>query len=598
MPASCDSIIHIRVHAGTRSADRARVRVAGALAAGDLRPPGLPPAATLVVRTLADPRPGTLRVDGPVVEHAATWHAALRDAVAATWATARRPALEAVTAGAHAVRFDDQGELLACLAHDLAGGSIDAWWWSLLLPRRPDGDARAVAQRWHETPHAVPAAAARLAAADEAAGFVARLEPAAARAIAERVAEAHGLAALGEAAGGVAEVEVPASSDGGSSPAAPLARWAPEATLDLGPERAVLLAIALTLARDRASAARPAFAAAVVHALETSPAPALAPASGGDERCSSHHESAGATLTVARAGDERWSRHHESADATLNPAPASTRPGASPTTAAQAHGPPPAAAKTRGAADVPETELAFPGFGGSLERPRPRALRAPGPRPLNPTRGAPNGAGVASAFAGALFLLNVVLALELHGDFTRPRDRGIGMDPWDLVALLGAELAPELRDDALWDVLADLAGREPGWPPGAGFAPPREWRPRPQWLEPFGRPRPPRAIFTQDAVALEHPAGFALLRAARRGLTTDDWIAELARFVRARLALALGGEPLDALRTPGVVHVAAGRVDVVIALDDLPVRARAAGLDRDPGWIPAAARNVAFHFHA
>ena len=595
MPAGSDSIIRIRVRAGARSADRARVRVAAVLAAGDLRPPGLPPAATLVVRTLADPRPGTIRVDGPVVEHPAAWHEGLRDAVAATWAAARRPALEAVTADAHAVRFDDQGELLACLARDLGGGSIDAWWWSLLLPRRPDGDAHAVARRWHETPHAVPAAAARLAAADEAERFVARLEPAAARAIAERVAEAHGLAAFAEASGGVAGVDQPTRSDAVPRRAAPLARWAPEATLDLGPERTVLLAIALTLARDRASAARPAFAAAVAQALEPSATAAPAPAGAGDERRPAHHESAGATLSSASGGDERRPAHHESAGATLNPA--STRPAASPTTAAQSHSPPRVVAATPGQADVPETELAFPGSGAAHEPPRPHALPALGPRPLNPTRGAPCGTGVASAFAGVLFLLNVVLALELYGDFTRPRDRGIGMDPWDLVALLGAELAPELRADALWDVLADLAGRQPGESPGAGFAPPREWRPRPQWLEPFGRPRPPCAIFTQDGVALEHPAGFALLRAPRRGLTTDDWIAELARFVRARLALALGGEPLDALRTPGVVHVAAGRVDVVIALDHLPVRARTAGLDRDPGWIPAAARNVAFHFH-
>jgi hypothetical protein len=44
------------------------------------------------------------------------------------------------------------------------------------------------------------------------------------------------------------------------------------------------------------------------------------------------------------------------------------------------------------------------------------------------------------------------------------------------------------------------------------------------------------------------------------------------------------------------VHLSAARVDVVMPLEQLPVVVRLAGLDRDPGWVPRARRDVRFHF--
>jgi hypothetical protein len=38
------------------------------------------------------------------------------------------------------------------------------------------------------------------------------------------------------------------------------------------------------------------------------------------------------------------------------------------------------------------------------------------------------------------------------------------------------------------------------------------------------------------------------------------------------------------------------RVDIVIQLAEHAIEVRLAGLDRDPGWIPAAGRDVRFHF--
>jgi hypothetical protein len=42
--------------------------------------------------------------------------------------------------------------------------------------------------------------------------------------------------------------------------------------------------------------------------------------------------------------------------------------------------------------------------------------------------------------------------------------------------------------------------------------------------------------------------------------------------------------------------VTATHVDVLFQLAGLPVEVRLSGLDRDPGWVPAAGRFVAFRY--
>jgi hypothetical protein len=78
-------------------------------------------------------------------------------------------------------------------------------------------------------------------------------------------------------------------------------------------------------------------------------------------------------------------------------------------------------------------------------------------------------------------------------------------------------------------------------------------------------------------------------------------MARVAAYARARLALALAlddpGRLADVLlRHPARVFLSGAAVDVVFSLADLPIAVRIAGLDRDPGWIPAAGRDVRFGF--
>ena len=79
------------------------------------------------------------------------------------------------------------------------------------------------------------------------------------------------------------------------------------------------------------------------------------------------------------------------------------------------------------------------------------------------------------------------------------------------------------------------------------------------------------------------------------------WVARLGAYAdaRIRLALGLGADTRVAsvlLAQPARVLVSPSHVNVVLELATLPLEVRVAGLDRNPGWIPAAGRFVAFEF--
>jgi len=42
--------------------------------------------------------------------------------------------------------------------------------------------------------------------------------------------------------------------------------------------------------------------------------------------------------------------------------------------------------------------------------------------------------------------------------------------------------------------------------------------------------------------------------------------------------------------------VTPSRLDLHFSLAGHPLEIRLAGLDRDPGWVPAAGRTIAFHY--
>jgi hypothetical protein len=252
-------------------------------------------------------------------------------------------------------------------------------------------------------------------------------------------------------------------------------------------------------------------------------------------------------------------------------------------------------------------------------------------------------AHVETRYGGLFHLVNLSLFLELYGDFTSPSEPGIELPIWDFVALLGRRLGGAgVESDPIWPLLAELAGRAEGQQPGGDFAAPDAWRVPHAWLRMF----PPQGVWrwtttrgadSDSRLQIIHPAkflvldvpldgeaeaelqlarewenyvgafsGVALKRTARpyklRGRTPLAlWVERLHAFVRARLRLALGTS--DARRAARLlcerradVFVTTTHVDIVMRLSELPFEVRVAGLDRDPGWVPAAGRFIAFHF--
>jgi hypothetical protein len=189
------------------------------------------------------------------------------------------------------------------------------------------------------------------------------------------------------------------------------------------------------------------------------------------------------------------------------------------------------------------------GVEGQHRNSGPRNLPAD-PRDVRPDHPSLVESDVRTEFGGVFYLVNLGIYLGLYGDFTTPLEPGIELNIWDFVALLGRELVGErLEADPVWTLLRQLSGRD-------------------------------------EDKDLDNDAA---------------WLEQLMPSIRVRLQQALGLSDTD---DPGPllceqqahVSVTPAHVDVFIALADLPIAIRLAGLDRDPGWVPAAGRFINFHF--
>jgi hypothetical protein len=245
-------------------------------------------------------------------------------------------------------------------------------------------------------------------------------------------------------------------------------------------------------------------------------------------------------------------------------------------------------------------------------------------------------AQIETELGGFFYLMNLGLFLNLYGDFTTPARPGIALSVWDFVALLGQQISGAKRQaDRLGWLLAQLAGRDQQQEPGSEFNPPDAWRLAAEWLAPFSaegvwqwqaagkrlRLKHPEQFFVLDIpLAADDPrnqlrrevqayAGLAGIKLQRAGFYDEGaggsalqrWFGWLMPYARARLGRALGLTEADDLSGTlceyhARVFVTATHLDVFFSLDQLPIEIRLSGLDRNPGWVPAAGRFIAFHF--
>ena len=660
-----------------RDALALRLRLERALAGADFHPPGLPASAILCVRRLSDRRASAPRALASGALAFAEWQRSVAAAIERLVRHAASPARGPVPAGAEAVIFSDQAELLACLAADWCEEAAPArWWWRSLFGGLDA--AAALLSAWLGAPEHVPAALGRLGAAGKLIPFARVLGENEARSIRRRVVEKFGLYELAAALDSTVEPTASptrAAAERPALPAEPWGRYVPELRgYGLGPEQSCMAGVGLMLLRAPSRVRSSPFAESVRRWRLSADAPAAGEAEQPRPRPevklpATHEAEAEAPTAVFNVGHEASTLRESILGSGENDQ------GKSLSLHSTSHGAtPPARVEPEGAVD--ENSSVRPGdfaeeillmedddrvglmlIGAEAES-RPvlqqsrREEKVPESESWSSETAVNNSIeGVESAltpsvsqaliqtgFGGLFYLINLGLALNLYGDFTTPLRPGIALPLWDFLALLGERLCGvRVRGDAVWGLLAGLAGRPEDESPGRDFAPVDTWRMPVEWLAPF---REPCVLSWSDEggrLHVRHAEGFLVLdvplvtsdserqlaeellaygglaglslRRAPSVIDDDEaeagalerWLGRLLPYVNARLRRALGVHESDkaarlACEHEARVSVAETRLDVTFALERLPVEVRLAGLDRDPGWVPAAGRHVAFHY--
>ena len=593
-----------------------RLRTEQRFAAVDLHIAGLSPSAVLCIRFLRDPHPGMITLGDPLFRLPQAWEEALRAAVEAKARRAARPWDGQMGGADEAVIFTDYSELLACLAMDLiAGRAASRWWWSTMLRSSPA--PHAVAHAWIGAPAYVPAALGLLEGRAKVGAFLQSIVGDDARTISQIASRTANGAPVPTTLDGPGSPSNPTQDNPAPVDHSPDGRMVPPATGAPQPEESQGSAPAALATsrgapgsilvgvpgRHKATVSVPAdvnrAARAPADAAQYEPEAAVRRADADVEFSAVRHEALALRSTQPWRSLQKSAQEVRGQDAI--PADPLRRESTSASEAELSHALPPiidASLLPSFGAGAPEVSpprhvedtgalLPEPGHGryetvASAAEPASRVastgsspiegslgLQSHPPRTTRPLhhRTAP----VVTHLGGIFVLVNLGIHLELYGDFTTPLTPGIALPIWDFVALVGRELLSEpFEHDQVWQLLAELAGRAADEPPGHSFSPPRD-----------------------GPVA---PDGREVTEAEAR----DRWFEWLFADVRTQLARALrpAGVELGKMLCciPARIYVTSAHLDVTMALADLPIEVRISGLDRDPGWVPAAERFVAFHF--
>ncbi|MFG6428536.1 hypothetical protein [Roseateles sp. LYH14W] len=579
MPANL-AIHRLSAHTPARAqpvAARLALQVLGA-DLEDALPRRLPPQSLLWLRRLHLQAPEAALLRPAPAAWRQDWIAAGRERFDAALAQAARPALGLVPESAPAVLFADAAEMLACLALAAHGGQLDRWWWRGLLGRawpqwqpawaaRPEAQlgaqrllARAgqggVAAGWTHGPPTE-----RLPAVPAAPSFGAEggVSPPQAFDVVERVAHDPLAPQLNDVGLAEAQPEPPRPvvtvrpgglEHGASAPAAAAQASSLRSEQPASPAAAVP---AITGAQEPSSVA----AARPLHA-EDGPdrlpavlaAPGEAPPEARPVAAGARRKREVATRRSARLSDAR-----PPAVETISP-PASQPPEAVPAPGAIRDAVAPSAPVTAEPAAPPDPSLARqPPF---VEDTVPAQARIDpvGPEITSSPAAWPWPQAVLSRQAPLLFVVNALLEDSLYPDFTRPRDPGLPVPLWALLAALAC--AWRLPADGLQAALQQRC---------------------PDWTAPEAMPAAPGA-----------PAG-----------TWPEWLAAYARSLRRRLCRRLGLRPAAlpqalTLARPARLWLSEGEWVAEFDLDVHDVSWRLAGLDRDPGWLPASGCTLRFTF--
>jgi len=600
----------LRVAGTNVDALSARLRAERLLNAADLEAAQPTPSAIVFIRKLRDPLPGVLSLDSSATEPPAEWKAALTSALRSVTGRAGRPAVESVSGNEEAIIFADRAELLACLAADTChGATATRWWWTCLL--RGGHDLHAIKKIWRESPEYIPAALRHLSKRGEAATFVQRLDDDTSYEFIRAITNVFGLEWLMPVVGDRVvtslshDASTPASVVGPGKELLSAPPWAVQvsdtAMHQLSLEQQRFLGVALMIQQAPAVVRAREFARAVEQwqeqvvmrtadqLLQSSTRPRVG------QQLQTAGQSVSSPLPGVHPTPEPASHIAKTDESRIKtPRPPAVGPLASMTAESPESispevvvGPFPdsshamsdnfAQSDTIQADTVPEVP--------SLTTAQLTDQSTFEVSNLNDNT---DPLSIETDLGGLLYLINLGVYLNLYSDFSAPLAPGIELNIWDFVALVGSELVEGSHaDDPIWAMLAILAGRDETQPPGMNFESENNWRLPPECLLPFEEDERCKWETSRNRL--------------RVGPTLDRWLSWLMPYLRARLRVALGLKtnaeiPGTLCRHYARVSATDTHVDVYFSLADLPLAIRFAGLDRDPGWVPAAGRFISFHF--
>lgn len=580
----------------------------------DLQPPGFPRDAILCIRRCRTQIPASWIVQSHVTAPSHEWQQRLHRSIEQLLQRAGRPAVETVSPTAEAVWFANRAELLACVAKDWRDGTLlSRWWWQSLFPQR---DYSALFLRaWQESPEYIPSALHLLARMEQLLSVMRQLETHEAGMLRREVERAFGLTHLtGEFSLEPTEVTAETSR----SEITRYSLWhstVPELLSGrLGIEQEQFVGVGLMLHRAPSVVRSIAFARhyhqhyrAIAEIREV-------------------HSSDGIVPSTPRKPSIQF-LNEATPDASFSePSVTST---STPTEDFNQRRS--LSQRSRQTRDRGEPVIGQ----SSVEQRRSTSFTPKCETPINQQLWTQSEAQtLESEYGGVFYLINVGLFLELYGDFTQPLRPGLSLPIWDFLALVGERLVGSaLREDPLWPLLSQLAGRELSQPPGSTFDPPAEWRVPPEWLRPFPGTEPWRWAWAEGRLSVWHSSDFLLLDCAMEGEPSpeavrmllqnyrqdgelvriddlssrqvveplDQWLVWLLPYLRARITRALACDEADdwpalLFNHRATIAYTDTKLDVTFSLNQHPLAIRIAGLDRDPGWVPAAGRFIAFHY--
>ncbi len=250
--------------------------------------------------------------------------------------------------------------------------------------------------------------------------------------------------------------------------------------------------------------------------------------------------------------------------------------------------------------------------------------------------------GVDTQLGGVLYLINLMAQLDLPQCFEKEWGLASQLGAWGTLDILARALLDEpdelLRQDPLWQALAELDGREHDELPGASFQGSTHFYLPVDWLKFIGDDANATYIWGTDGdrFRLWSEQGYVLAEDTDTDSTTmfrhffNDvsacltqqpyhrapvakltnpllidlnpelkcWLAYVVPFLRLRLqqALYVALNPKALLLHPGRLYLTSTHVDLVMGLNSVSIPVRMAGLDLDPGWMPDFGRIVLFHY--